>query len=95
LQRERRLAATASQHHDGGPTRPLQPRRGKVWVQHDNRVESVDLGTGARETILELGVSQGAGMTNVTAITVADDPRAYAYTSAEYSSRLFQIDGVK
>ena len=68
---------------------------GKVWVLHGNRVEAVDLQSGRRETILELGATGGAGMTNVTAITLADDPRAYAYTAAEYSSRLFQIDGVK
>ncbi len=34
-------------------------------------------------------------MTNVTSIALADDPRAYAYTAAEYSSRLFQIEGVR
>jgi hypothetical protein len=34
-------------------------------------------------------------MTNVTDIALADDPRAYAYTAAEYSSRLFEIKGVK
>jgi len=92
---------------DGGTPRPLSfmtagdrlVRFGaddtKLWVLHGSRVESVELSSGRRETILELGVSQGAGMTNVTGITVADDPRAYAYTAAEYSSRLFQIEGVK
>jgi hypothetical protein len=34
-------------------------------------------------------------MTNATAITLADDPRAYAYTASEYSSQLFQIEGVR
>jgi len=92
---------------DGGTPRPLpflaagdrlvrfSPDGTKPWVLRGNRVESVDLTSGRRETILELGVSQGAGMTNMTSITLADDPHAYAYTAAEYSSRLFQIDGVK
>ena len=92
---------------NGGEPRPLpfiaaddrlvrfSPDGTKVWVIHRSCVESVELASGRRETILELGVSQGAGMTNVTGITVADDPRAYAYTAAEYSSRLFQIEGVK
>jgi hypothetical protein len=73
----------------------FSPDGGRVWVLHGNRVEGVDLVSGRRETILALGATGGAGMTNVTAITLADDPRAYAYTAAEYSSRLFQIDGVR
>jgi len=92
---------------DGGAPRPLpfiaaddrlsrfSPDGTKVWVLHGNRVESVDLTSGHRETILELAATAGAGMVNVTSITLADDPRAYAYTAAEYSSRLFRIEGVK
>jgi hypothetical protein len=34
-------------------------------------------------------------MINVIAITQADDPRVYAYTAAEYSSRLFQMEGAR
>jgi len=73
----------------------FSPEGTKVWVFHGNRVESVDLVSGRRESILELGAPKGAGMTRVTAITLANDPRAYAYTAAEYSSILFQIEGVK
>jgi hypothetical protein len=51
--------------------------------------------SGHREPILELASLGGAGMTNVSGITLADDPRAYAYTASEYSSILFQIEGVK
>jgi Tol biopolymer transport system component len=91
----------------GGSPRPLpnittedqlsrfSPDGTKLWVLHGSRVESVDLVSGRRETILDLGVSQGAGMTNVRGITLANDPRAYAYSASEYSSRLFQIGGVK
>jgi len=28
-------------------------------------------------------------------LTLADDPRAYAYSAGDYSSRLFQIEGAK
>jgi len=49
----------------------------------------------SHETILELGVPQGAGMNRVNDVSLADDPHAYAYTAAEYSSRLFQIEGVR
>jgi hypothetical protein len=74
----------------------FSPDGTKAWVLHDHRrVDSVELEGGRRETILELSVSQGAGMNNVTDIALADDPRAYAYTVSEYSSRLFQIEGVR
>jgi hypothetical protein len=92
---------------NGGTPRPLpfitsadrvirfSPDGTKAWLLHGQRVESVELQSGSRETILELNVSQGAGMNNVTDIALADDVRAYAFTAAEYSSRLFQIEGVR
>jgi hypothetical protein len=92
---------------DGGAPRPLpflaagdrlvrfSPDGKRLWVLHGKRVESVDLVSAHRETILEIAALGGAGMTNVTAITLANDPRAYAYTASEYSSLLFQIEGVK
>jgi hypothetical protein len=92
---------------NGGTPRPLpfiaagdrlarfSPDGTKIWVFHGNRVESLDLASGRRELITEIGAAGGAGMTNVTALTLADDPRAYAYTAVEFSSRLFQIEGVR
>jgi eukaryotic-like serine/threonine-protein kinase len=92
---------------NGGTPRPLpfitadervirfSPDGTRAWVRHGRRVDSVDYQTGRRQTILELPASQGAGMNNVTDITLADDPRAYAYTAAGYSSRLFRIEGVE
>ncbi len=91
----------------GGAPRPLpfigaddrlsrfSPDSTKVWVLRGKRVESVDLVSGRRETILEIGAAGGGGMVNVTTIALADDPRAYAYTAGEYSSRLFQIEGAR
>ena len=91
----------------GGEPRPLpfiaadeklsrfSPDGTKVWVSRGSRVESIDLLSGRRETIVELDAARGAGMTYVTTISLADDPRAYAYSAAEYSSQLFQIDGAK
>jgi len=92
---------------NGGPPRPLSsiasddrlirfsPDGTKVWVLNGKRVEGIDLASGRREPILQLDLKEGAGMTNVTALTLADDPRAYAYTAGEYSSHLFQIEGAK
>jgi hypothetical protein len=92
---------------NGGTPRPLpfiaadefvarfSPDGTNVWVLRDRRVESVELSSGRRETILELDIPEGAGMNNVRDIALADDPRVYAYTSSEYSSRLFQIEGVR
>lgn len=73
----------------------FSPDSTKVWVFHGTCVESVDLVSGRRETILEIGTAGGAGMITMDSITLADDPRAYAYSAAEYSSRLFQIEGAK
>jgi len=73
----------------------FSPDGTKAWVRRGHRAESVELQSGRRETILELDVSQGVGMNNVTDIALADDPRVYAYTAAGYSSRLFQIGGVR
>jgi len=73
----------------------FSPDGTKAWVRRGHRAESVELQSGRRETILELDVSQGEGMNNVTDIALADDPRVYAYTAAGYSSRLFQIGGVR
>jgi eukaryotic-like serine/threonine-protein kinase len=93
---------------NGGMPRPLpfiaaddrvlrfSPDGTKVWVLGARRrVESVDLASGRRETILEFGIPGGAGMSNVRDVALADDPRAYAYEVGEYASRLFQIEGVK
>jgi hypothetical protein len=73
----------------------FSPDGAKVWVLRDRRVESVELTSGRRETVLELHIPEGAGMNTVRDIALADDPRAYAYSTSEYSSRLFQIEGVK
>jgi hypothetical protein len=93
---------------DGGTPRPLpflatddrvlrfSPDGTKAWVLHARRrVESVELASGQREAILELSPPGGAGMNNVRDLSLADDLRAYAYEVGEYSSRLFQIEGVR
>jgi hypothetical protein len=91
----------------GGTPRPLtfiaageflarfSPDGAKVWVLRDRRVESVELTSGRRETVLELDIPEGAGMNTVRDIALADDPHVYAYSTSEYSSRLFQIEGVR
>ena len=93
---------------DGGTPRPLpfiaandrvlrfSPDGASVWVLHARRrVESVDLASGRRETIVDIDIPEGAGMCNVRDATLADDPRAYAYEVGEYASRLLRIEGVR
>jgi hypothetical protein len=92
---------------DGGTPRPLpfitasdrvlrfNPDGAKIWALHTDRVESVDLVSGRRETILEIAVGGGEGMVVVSDASMADDPRAYAYSIVENASRLFQIDGAR
>jgi hypothetical protein len=92
---------------DGGTPRPISfiapeeralrfsPDGTKVWVINGRRVESVDLASGRRETILAFNIPEGAGMNNLRDAALPDDPRAYAYEVGEYASTLFQIEGVK
>ena len=92
---------------NGGTPRPLpfitttdralrfSPDGTKIWALHTDRVESVDVVSGRRETILQLSVGGGEGMVVVSDATLADDPRAYAYSIVENASRLFQIDGAR
>jgi serine/threonine protein kinase len=92
---------------DGGTPRPLpfitagdrvlrfSPDGASIWALHTDRVESVDLASGRRETILQLVVGGGEGMVVVSDAALADDPRAYAYSVTENASRLFQIEGAK
>ena len=74
----------------------FSPDSSKLWVLNARRrVQSIEFPSLRRETILEIAIPEGAGMCNVRDVTLADDPRAYAYEVGEYASRLFQIEGVK
>jgi len=73
----------------------FSPDGTKIWVLHTDRVESVELASGRRETVLQLAVGGGEGMVVVSDVSLADDPRAYAYSIVENASRLFQIEGAR
>ena len=74
----------------------FSPDSSKIWVLNARRrVQSIELPSLRRETMLEFAIPEGAGMCNVRDVALADDARAYAYEVGEYSSRLFQIEGVK
>jgi len=70
-----------------------------LWVFKANetptRIERLDPVTGRRELLQEITPLGTAGFFTIMTISLADDPKAYCYTSWEYSSRLFQIDGAK
>jgi hypothetical protein len=59
------------------------------------RVERLDPMTGRRELLEEITPREKAGLLSIISISLADDPKAYAYVAWEYSSRLFLIEGVK
>jgi hypothetical protein len=70
-----------------------------LWVLKTNelpaRVERLDLATGRRELLEEITPLEKAGMLSIISVSLADDPKAYAYIAWEYSSRLFSIEGAK
>jgi len=70
-----------------------------VWVRGTRsqpvRIEQVDLTTGTRSRLLpEFGASR-AGVLNVAEVTLADDPRSYAYMERESASYLFELKGTR
>lgn len=92
-----------------GETRPLafmnpedqlvrwSPDGKRIWVFLRNRipirVEQVDPESGLRETLTEIVPRETTGVQRIVSISLADDPNVYAYTSWDYSSRLFLIQG--
>ena len=70
-----------------------------LWVFKVNetptRVERLDLVTGRHDLLQEITPLGTAGFFTIMTISLADDPKAYCYSSWEYSSRLFSIEGVK
>jgi hypothetical protein len=70
-----------------------------LWVWKANelpvRIERLDPATGRREFLEEITPLEKAGMLSITSVSLADDPKAYAYVAWEYSSRLFSIEGAK
>ena len=70
-----------------------------LWIfkpaEVPTRIDRLDPATGRREPLLEITPREKSGFLTIMSVSLADDPKAYAYTTWEYSSRLFTIEGVK
>ncbi len=94
-----------------GETRPIngiEPRDNLIrWSTDGKAIYTVQVdalqakvfrpepGTGKRELLKEIVVSDPAGMMLVISVNVSADGKAYAYTSFRLFSDLFTVEGVK
>ena len=60
-----------------------------------SRVERFTLATGRRDLVMLLGTENRTGLTRVLKVSLADDPRAYAYSCYRMLSSLFVVDGAR
>jgi serine/threonine protein kinase len=69
-----------------------------LWIRRKNsqpvRVEQLDIQTGARKILLPDFGPRRAGVLLVSEVTLADDPRNYAYMERESISYLFEMKGM-
>ena len=66
-------------------------RRGKLPAI----IERVDLSSGRRERVREIGGANQAGLLDINNLTLAEDPRYYAYAYGLKLSTLFLIEGAR
>ncbi len=70
-----------------------------LWITRDRqvplKVEQLDLATGRRTVMMVLEPSNRAGIVNLSGLSLADDPRVYAYASVERVSQLFVVTGMQ
>jgi eukaryotic-like serine/threonine-protein kinase len=59
------------------------------------RVEQLELATGKRSLLAEIAPADRAGLLWIGAITLAPDPRVYAYQTRIYVSQLFTVEGMR
>ena len=60
-----------------------------------SRVERFTLATGRRDLMMVLGAENRTGLTRVAEVSMADDPRVYAYSAHRQLSSLFVVDGAR
>jgi hypothetical protein len=58
-------------------------------------VFAVNPETGSRRSVTTIVPQNQNGLRTVSFVTLANDPRVYAYTRYNYTSLLFTVDGVK
>ncbi|MFL5619205.1 MAG: protein kinase domain-containing protein [Gemmatimonadaceae bacterium] len=75
------------------------PDGSSLWVRPDDemviRVERLELATGRRTPLLSITPSVRPGLLNADELTLADDPRAYAFMTSEQQSQVFVVEGMK
>ena len=59
------------------------------------RVDRVDLSTGARSALIPPFAARRPGLLKVRSVTLADDPRNYAYIELEFMNYVFEIKGLR
>jgi hypothetical protein len=59
------------------------------------RFDRVDVATGLRTPLVTIDLPTDIPVFAVLTITLADDPRVYAYTAWSYTSSLFTVEGVQ
>ncbi len=95
---------------DGGEARPVpgldpedrivrwSPDGGSLLVSRGTdpaRIERVNLADGRREPIREIAISEKNGLSKINGVTLADDPRWYAYQYTTNPSTLFLVKGAR
>lgn len=96
---------------DGGSPRPVpalgaedrvvrwNPDGRSVWVTRADEVplklELLDLATGRRRPLMMLQPANRAGIVELSAVSLADDPRVYAYSAVKQVARIFVVTGMK
>jgi eukaryotic-like serine/threonine-protein kinase len=96
---------------DGGPARPVpglsideqvvrwSPHGGSIWVTGGPEVpfkaEELDLATGRKRPLMSLEPTNRAGTVSINGLSLADDPRVYAYSAREYVSHIFVVQGMR
>ncbi len=70
-----------------------------LWITGSNdiplRVDRLDLATGQRTAVLSILPAARSGLIQIQSLTIADDPRVYAYLGAEYVSHIFDVRGMR
>ena len=70
-----------------------------VWVCNPNeipmRVERLDVATGRRSLLEVIAPPDRSGLLFFGSLSLARDPRVYAYQTRDYVSRLFTVEGMQ
>jgi Tol biopolymer transport system component len=60
-----------------------------------SRVERLSLASGRRDSVMELGTENRTGLVLIRWVSMADDPRVYAYSPRRILSGLFVVEGAR